>query len=106
MFWRISMIWVDNQGQIPAGSIVARPEVAGRHWALWATGTKGNDNNTYAFVAASNFTHGTVDTLAMLTWLVHHGWIPASSGVSDDELDSKYVQPAATSPTWPSPATA
>ena len=31
--------------------------MAGRHCALWATGTKGNDNNTYSFVAASNFTH-------------------------------------------------
>ena len=80
------MIWVDNQGQTPAGSIAAHPKVAGRHWALWATGTKGNDNNTYSFVAASNFTHGTVDTLAMLKWLAHHGWIPASSGVSDDEF--------------------
>jgi len=33
-------------------------------------------------VAASNFTHGTVGTLAMLKWLVHHGCIPASSGVA------------------------
>lgn len=80
------MIWVNNQGQTPAGSVVAHPAVGGRHWALWATGTKGNDQNTYSFVAAANLTHGTVNTLAMLRWLVRHGWIPASSGVSDDEF--------------------
>lgn len=80
------MIWVYNQGQTPAGRVVAHPVVAGQHWALWATGAKGNDHNTYSFVLDGNESSGTVNTLAMLNWLVSHGWLPASSGVSDDEF--------------------
>lgn len=80
------MIWVDNQGQTPAGSVVAHPVIGGQDWTLWATGTKGNDDNTYSFVRDTNTTSGSVNTLATFKWLATNGWIPASSGVSDDEF--------------------
>jgi len=80
------MIWVYNQGQTPAGSVVSRPVIAGQHWAFWASGTKGNDHNIYSFVLNTNETRGSVNTLAMLDWLVKQGWVPANSGVTDNEF--------------------
>lgn len=80
------MIWVYNQGQTPAGSVRAHPLIWGQNWTFWATGSKGDPNNTYTFVLNKNETNGTVHELGMFQWLEQNGWIPASSGVTDNEF--------------------
>jgi hypothetical protein len=70
------MIWTVNQGQRPAGSVVATGlEFGGQRWALWATG----DNHVVSFVPATNMASGTVNIRAMLDYLISHGRVPGNS---------------------------
>jgi Glycosyl hydrolase family 12 len=68
------MIWTQNQGQVPSGSVVATVSLDGRSWTVWKT-----SGNYIAFVATSNFTSGTMNLLAFFQWIIGQGWIPAGS---------------------------
>ncbi len=68
------MIWTDNHGQTPSGSVQATVTFDGRSYAAWKT-----TGNYIAFVPSANFTSGTVNLLGFFQWLMTKGWIPANS---------------------------
>ncbi len=70
------MIWTDNYRQVPAGSVVAKGvSFSGHTWKVYAT----QDNEYIAFKPSQRLTHGTLQIMPMLRWLVSHGRVPASS---------------------------
>jgi hypothetical protein len=70
------MVWVDNQGQTPAGSLDAVAHINGQKFDVYVSG------GTKSFVLAKNETAGTVDYLAILTWLHKHGMLVSSDTLS------------------------
>jgi hypothetical protein len=70
------MIWTQNQGQVPSGSIVGTVTLDGRSWTVWRSTASGN---YIAFVANSNFTSGTMNLLAYFQYIIGQGWIPGNS---------------------------
>jgi|SRR5579875_384080 uncharacterized protein len=67
------MIWVDNQGQTPGGSVIGTADIAGQNFTVYLSGS------TYSFVLDSNETSGQVDILATLDWLTSNNYIASSS---------------------------
>ena len=70
------MIWTQNNGQTPSGSVVGSVTVDGHSYAVWKNGSY------IAFVADSNFTAGTMNLLAFFQYIISKGWIPSSSTLS------------------------
>ena len=68
------MVWVDNHGQTPAGSMVATTTFSGATWDLYET----SDRSYMAFVRQGNASSGTVDLLAALQYLENRGDLAAS----------------------------
>jgi Glycosyl hydrolase family 12 len=66
------MVWVDNQGQTPAGSRHGVVVIHGQKFALYVSG------GTKSFVLSKNETKGTIDYLAILRWLHDHRMLAAS----------------------------
>ena len=75
------MIWNEDHGQTPAGSIAAHAFFNGVAYTVWKTG----DGRYIAFVADRDFTSGSLDLLAFYRWLTSNGWIQAGSVV--DQVD-------------------
>jgi hypothetical protein len=74
------MIWVDNYGQVPAGSKVASAvPLDGRAYDVYYEADNGNGGHYVAFVANTNFTSGTVDLLAFFDYVVQETWIPSDA---------------------------
>ena len=74
------MIWVDNYGQVPAGSKFASAvSLDGRAYDVWYEADNGNGGHYIAFVANTNFTSGTVDLLAFFDYATQQSWIPATA---------------------------
>ena len=67
------MIWNQNNGQTPSGSVQGTATFDGRSYTVWKSGSY------IAFVAKSNFTSGTVNLLSFFQWIIGKGWIPADS---------------------------
>ena len=67
------MIWVDNHGQTPAGTVINYAEIFGQRFAVWHTGT------IYTFALDHNETSGVTHILASIQWLVEHGYVPAGA---------------------------
>jgi uncharacterized protein len=67
------MIWVDNQGQTPAGNAIGTADLAGQQFIVYRGG------NTYSFVLGKNETSGNVNILDALLWLTTNNYIAASS---------------------------
>ena len=57
------MVWVDNQGQTPAGTRRGVAEIRGHRFAVYVAG------RTKSFVLTKNETSGTINYLAILRWL-------------------------------------
>lgn len=76
------MIWVDNHGQTPAGSVVASASIDGVGYKIWSTGKAGTVGNPVSMVLNSNQPSGSVNVLADLNWLESSGYMPAGSGVN------------------------
>jgi hypothetical protein len=70
------MVWVDNQGQTPAGRRDGVAAIAGQRYAVWLSG------GTKSFVLTRNETRGSVNYLAILTWLHRHGMLKSSDTLS------------------------
>ncbi len=71
------MIWNENCGQTPAGAHLGDAMFDGRAYKVYRT-----SNGRYiAFVAATNFTSGTVNLLDMIQWAVSQGWLSNKSTV-------------------------
>jgi Glycosyl hydrolase family 12 len=70
------MIWTENNGQTPSGSVQGSVTFDGRSYTVWKAGSY------IAFVANANFSSGTVNLLAFFQWIIGKGWIPADSTLS------------------------
>ena len=79
------MIWNDNHGQTPAGSLQATVTIDGRPYAVWKTG------NYIAFVASTNFTSGTANLLDFFQWLMTKGWIPDNTTLGQVDYGAELV---------------
>ncbi len=66
------MVWVDNQGQTPAGSRHGVAVIRGQRFALYV------DGQVKTFVLERNETSGTVYYFAVLTWLHTHNMLAAT----------------------------
>jgi len=88
------MIWNDNHGQVPSGSNVANASFGGRSYRVWQSG------HYIAFVAATNFTSGTMDLLAFFRWIINAGWMPASSTLGQIDYGAELVSTNGTPATF------
>jgi hypothetical protein len=70
------MIWTQNNGQTPSGSVEGSVTFDGRSYTVWKAGSY------IAFVANANFSSGTVNLLGFFQWIIGKGWIPADSTLS------------------------
>jgi hypothetical protein len=70
------MVWVDNQGQSPAGSLYKVAKIAGRQFRVYVAG------GTKSFVLRKNETSGTINYLAILRWLHKHRMLASSDRVT------------------------
>jgi len=76
------MIWVDNHGQTPAGSVVASATIDGVGYQIWSTNPAGTPGTPVSMVMDSPQSSGLVHILADLNWLESNGYMPAGSGVN------------------------
>lgn len=70
------MVWVDNQGQTPAGSKAGTAVIFGQKFDVYVAG------GTKSFVLQKNETSGTVHYAAILHWLHAHGMLKSSDTLS------------------------
>ncbi|HEY6736933.1 MAG TPA: hypothetical protein VI322_04425 [Candidatus Saccharimonadia bacterium] len=86
------MIWNDNFGQTPSGSLQETWAQGGRTYKVYKNGSY------IAFVDQTNTTSGTVDLLAFFNHLIAKGWIGSASTIGQidygAELVSTNSQPA------------
>jgi hypothetical protein len=66
------MVWVDNQGQTPAGFRDGSIDIHGQRFEVWVSG------GTKSFVLRKNETKGTIDYFAILRWMHNHGMLASS----------------------------
>jgi hypothetical protein len=76
------MIWVDNHGQVPAGSVVASATIDGVSYKIWSTGKQGAVGDIVSMVLDSNQASGSVNILDDLNWLISNGYMAAGSGLN------------------------
>jgi hypothetical protein len=69
------MVWVDTQGQTPAGTRGRLAKIDGQSFRLWRAG------RTKTFALNHNETSGTVNYLAVLRWLHRHGMLKSSDKI-------------------------
>jgi hypothetical protein len=70
------MIWTQNNGQTPSGTVQGTVTVDGRTYTVWKSGSY------IAFVANTNFTAGTMNLLAFFQYIIGKGWVPGDSTLS------------------------
>ena len=70
------MIWTQNNGQTPSGSVQGTVSFGGHSYTVWKSGSY------IAFVATSNFTSGSMNLLQFFQWIISKGWIPSNSTLS------------------------
>src|ERR1700691_1780406 len=70
------MVWVDNQGQTPAGSRDGTVRIRGQKFGLYLAG------RTKSFVLGKNETSGTISYFAILGWLHRHGMLASKDTLS------------------------
>jgi hypothetical protein len=66
------MIWVDNHGQTPSGTVIGHTILFGQHFTVWHGGTD------FTFALNHNETTGVTHILAAIGWLIKHHQVPAS----------------------------
>jgi hypothetical protein len=80
------MIWTENHGQTPAGSVMGTVTIDGHSYTAWKT-----TGSYIALVANSSFKSGTMNLLAYFKWLMSKGWIPASSTLGQVDFGAELV---------------
>lgn len=70
------MVWVDNQGQTPAGSRFAVAKIGKQSFTVYVAG------KTKSFVLRKNETSGTIRYFAILAWLHRHHMLASSDTLS------------------------
>jgi hypothetical protein len=76
------MIWVENHGQTPAGSVVASATIDGVGYQVWSTGPAGSATTPISMVMNSTQASGSVNILDDLHWLQANGYMKADSGIN------------------------
>lgn len=74
------MIWIDNHGQTPWGSVMAHATIDGQMWAVWGVR---NTDDSVSFVLDHRQTTGTVNILDMLRWLQAQGYVNANADIGE-----------------------
>lgn len=90
------MIWTENFHQTPGGSHMDDVTIGGQSYKVY----KRRSSGYIAFVAATNFTSGTVNLLDIMKWTMAKGWLSTNSTlnqidfgveiVSTDDADAKF----------------
>lgn len=79
------MIWTQNHGQTPSGSVAGNVTLDGHAYTVWHGGSY------IAFVASTPFTSGTLNLLSYFNWVIGQGWMPASSTLSQVDYGAELV---------------
>jgi Glycosyl hydrolase family 12 len=79
------MIWTENFGQSPSGSVQGTASFGGRTYKVYRAGSY------IAFVAESNFTSGTVNLLSIFDWIIAKGWIGSGSTLGQVDYGAEIV---------------
>ena len=79
------MIWNDNHGQTPSGSVQGTAAIDGRSYTVWRDGTY------IAFVATSNFTSGDLNLRAFFQYLMSKGWLSGSATLGQVDYGAELV---------------
>jgi len=75
------MVWMDNQGQTPAGDRAGTAKLAGAGtFRVFAGG------GYRAFVREGNAKSGVIPHLAAYRWLIRHGLLPSGAVVDQEEI--------------------
>ena len=90
------MIWNENFHQVPGGRYVQDVTFGGRTYKVY----KRSGSGYIAFMAATNFTSGTMNLLDIMKWAIAKGWLPSQSTlnqicfgvemVSTDDADATF----------------
>jgi hypothetical protein len=88
------MIWTNNFGQTPSGSLRATATLDGRLYRVYQGG------RYIAFVAATNFTSGTMNMLPFYGYAIAHGWMPATSVLNQIGYGVELVSTGGTAQTF------
>jgi Glycosyl hydrolase family 12 len=94
------MIWVDNHGQAPAGSVVGSATIDGQGYKIWSTGKAGTVGNPVSMVLDSNQASGSVNVLDDMKWLESNGYVPAGSGLNQVDFGFELCSTGGTSQTF------
>jgi hypothetical protein len=84
------MIWTQNHGQTPGGSLVASDiTISGLSWDLYAS----SDNSYIAFVPSQGraYPSGTLDLTAFFNYLIQHGRVLSTSTLSQIDYGIEVV---------------
>ncbi len=73
------MIWTENFKQVPGGKYVEDAKFGEQTYKVYK---RSNNNGYIAFVAATNFTSGTVYLLDLMKWTMTKGWLASTSTVN------------------------
>jgi Glycosyl hydrolase family 12 len=86
------MIWLYNDGQTPAGSIVdSDVSLDGTLWTVWNAGNlTGSDGDLVTFVRDTNTTIGTTDQLDFFNYAAAQGWLLNGTGAHVWQIDLGY----------------
>ena len=76
------MIWVDNHGQTPAGSVVGSASIDGVGYQIWSEGRAGAVSTPISMVMDSTQSSGSVNILDDLNWLQSNGYVQSGSGIN------------------------
>jgi hypothetical protein len=67
------MIWVDNHGQYPMGTVIGHANISGQRFAIW------HGSTTFTFALNHSETRGVTHILASISWLIRHRQIPSNA---------------------------
>jgi hypothetical protein len=79
------MVWTDNNGQTPGGSVVAHASFDGRKYSVWKSGSY------IAFEARHNVSSGRVNLLDFFDYVMSKGWMPTGSTIGQIDYGIELV---------------
>jgi hypothetical protein len=83
------MVWTDNHGQSPGGSLQGSATIDGRGYQAWRGTSSGGQY--VALVADQNFTSGTMNLLDIFQWIAQQGWLPSNTELQQVDYGAEIV---------------
>jgi hypothetical protein len=81
------MLWVNNHGQRPAGSIVGSATTEyDQQFTVWLRGAKDTGDSTITMVLNNGQTAGTMHIMSVFRWLAANGYITSNAADLDVEF--------------------